>query len=472
MPRRLSVFVPLGLAAHLACRPNVATPTQRIESAEQCSESQARLVDLLEALPERGLAMRGRNDLPLATLGGVIGSGRVVDISEEALLLDGEPLPGLTIEDRIRSLRERLAPAPGAETSAPSPRVLYVAANRDLDVRSLRNYLAAVPRSYELHLVFQSPPSDTQESGEGASFADQLRSERDLPTRHALAREAYARHARCTDLLTAVDAVPAANPNERWPELRRALIETVPRCSCTELDSNELREIVLAEQRAGAAAVGSMPFEFMRDERCGATFGLSPLQKIVQDIEAFDAEFAGGYNRESLDFEQVVTNERLLTYLCQALPGETLAALQRKKHTFYWKVQGLERCQPWQFEPLSPGSPMGTWRRKSAESETPLAMYYWQGAEEIRLYGPITDPESKPTDEREWTCSQNFHMRGIDSVSIELDTGRWFFEAEACDKAKPEGATFTGCVTALAGGPPEEPPTAPATFPAPGDGAN
>lgn len=331
-----------------------------------------------------------------------------------------------------------------------------------------------IPRKYDVHLVFQSPaPERARAAGEqGPSFADQLLSERDLTTRHTLAREAYVRHARCPALLAAVDAAPAGNPNERWPALREGLRRTLPGCQCTELDTDELREVIQAEQRAGAAAVGAMPFEFMRDERCGASLGLTPLQKVVQDIESFDEEFSGAYGRDSLDFQQVVTNERLLNYLCQALPGETLAALSRARRTFYWKIEGQPACQPWQLEPLAPGSPMGTWRRKPAEGSQDLAVYYWQGAEEVRLYGPITDPQSKPTDEREWTCNQNFKMRGIDSVSIELERGRWFFDATACENARAEDAAFPGCVAALAGGPPEVSSTTPATFPAPGDATN
>lgn len=472
MLRGMLVFVPLALAAQLACHASMTSQPRPIETAEQCQANQAQLVRLVEVLPERGLALRGRSDLPTTTLGGVIGSGRVVDIAADSVRLDGEALPGLSDAERLESLRQQLETA--GESAAASTSLLYLAASRDLDVRSVRNYLSVIPRKYDVHLVFQSPaPERARTPGaEGPSFADQLLSERDLPTRHTLAREAYLRHARCPTLLAAVDAAPAGNPNERWPALREGLLRTLPSCKCTELDTDELREIIQAEQRAGAAAVGALPFEFMRDERCGASLGLTPLQKVVHDIESFDEEFSGSYGRDSLNFQQVVTNERLLNYLCPALPGETLAALSRARRTFYWKIQGQPACQPWQLEPLAPGSPMGTWRRTPAEGEAELAVYYWQGAEEIRLYGPITEPESKPTDEREWTCNQNFHMRGIDSVSIALERGRWFFDATACEKARAEDAAFPGCVAALAGGPPEEPSTTPATFPAPGDGAN
>jgi hypothetical protein len=147
-----------------------------------------------------------------------------------------------------------------------------------------------------------------------------------------------------------------------------------------------------------------------------------------------------------------------------------LASLQRARHTFYWKVRGIPRCQPWQFEPLAPGSPMGSWRRVDDGAAQPLTLHYWQGAEEIRLYGPVSDAGSKPTDDRPWACAQDFRMRGIDAQSIQLENGRWFFTEAACQQATEDEAAFPGCVAALAGGPPEIPPAVPATFPALGDG--
>lgn len=472
MLRRSPALVLVALGFQLACRAGAATaPAQVAVSPEQCESNKAELLALLDALPERGLALRGRDDLPVASLGGVIGSGRVLDIAGDTLLLDGEPLPGQDVGERIERLRQRLSETPPPRAPAAAS-LLYVAATRDLDAASLRTYLGAIPRHYDLQLVFRAPAPASSDAPEAARIADQLRSERDIPKRHAVARAAYARHARCPAVLSAIGGVPAGDPGERWPHLRQALLGSLPGCACDELDAPELREIVMAEQRAGAAVVGAVPLDFMRDERCGASFGKSPLQKIVSDIEAFDEEFAGGYGRESVDFAQVVTNDRLLNYLCQALPGETLAALQRERRTFYWKIEGLQHCQAWRFEPLAPGSPMGTWRRAGPDGMPPAAVHYWQGAEEIRLYGPVNDTESKPTDEREWTCSQNFEMRGIDASSIELARGRWFFDEASCEKSPPEQAVFPGCVAALAGGPPEVPETAPATFPALGDGSH
>jgi hypothetical protein len=473
MLRQPTAFGIMSLIGAFACQPSLRPAVEGSESAESCQANKGQLIQLLEALPEKGLAVRGRADLPIATLGGVIGGGRVVDIANDGLLLDGEALGGHTALERGEQLRTRLVG--DAESSALPPGatrpLLYLAVAGATDIRALRGYLQAIPRSFDVHLVFQAPPpKGGSQAQAGASVAERLRSESDFARRHALARDAYHEFARCEPVRKAVETVGAGDPSERWPALRKALLQALPSCSCNELDTDELREVLMAEQRAGAAAVGALPFDFVRDERCGASLGLTPVQQVVKDIETFDEQFAGGYGNASLDFDQVVTNDRLLEYLCQALPGETLASLQRARHTFYWKVRGIPRCQPWQFEPLAPGSPMGSWRRVDDGAAQPLTLHYWQGAEEIRLYGPVSDAGSKPTDDRPWACAQDFRMRGIDAQSIQLENGRWFFTEAACQQATEDEAAFPGCVAALAGGPPEIPPAVPATFPALGDG--
>lgn len=470
MVRSVSMSVRLTAASlvvlSVACRPGLDAPAG-VLSAEVCQANRTSLIELVESLPEKGLALRGRTDLPVASLGGVIGAGQVVDVAADSVLLDGKSIEGQNPTERLEELGKRLAE--GANSPGVPHPLLYLAVEGSMDVRTLRGYLGSIPRAYDVHLVFQAPVPEDSGKPSSASVSERLLSEMDLPTRHALAREAYRQHARCAPVQTAVDGVAAGDPVERWPALRSALIAALPQCDCKDLDSEPLRELLLAEQRAGAAAVGAVPVAFMRDERCGASFGLSPVQKVMQEIQAFDEEFAGRYGHESIDFAQVVTNDRLLTYLCPALPGETLAALQRLRHTFYWKIRGVEACQGWQFEPLEPGSPMGTWRRQGGAAGPPLAIHYRQGAEDIRLYGPLPSAESKPTDERVWACEQEFHMRGIDPSSIELEHGRWFFDRDTCQKASDD-ASFPGCIAALAGGPPEMPPAVPATFPAPGDG--
>jgi hypothetical protein len=439
----------LCLIGAAACQPPPAASAGAPQTS--CPADQAELVQLLSSLPEQPSRVRGRPDLPVASLGGVIREGRAVDIGQQSLSLDGEPLPGATPGQRIDELARRLAAEGSAEASL-RPAV-YLTLPRDIDARTFRKYLAAIPSRYQALLVFQTPAPANNSSG---SALGRFLAEVDPARRGALAEPAYEEHARCGAINAAVGDVEDKSPAERWPALRSALIDAVPTCACSDLDAPELKALIMAEQRGGAAALGALPFDFMRDERCGASLELTPIQKIVQDIEAFDAEFAGTYRADTVEFEQVVENQRLLNYLCQALPGETLASLQRTKHTFFWKVKGKDECQAWQFQPLAPGSPMGTWRRRG--EGPPLAVHYWQGAEEIRLYGPAPDELSKPTDERDWQCNQEFVMRGIDAQSIELEKGRWFFNEEACRAAGDRGA-FSGCIAELAGAPPAAPGT-------------
>jgi hypothetical protein len=209
-----------------------------------------------------------------------------------------------------------------------------------------------------------------------------------------------------------------------------------------------MKQLLLAEQRAGAATLAAVPLGFLRDERCGASMPLRSIGKLLKQIENFDQEFAGDWQKDELAFEQVLTSERLVSYFCNALPGETLAALAKARATLYWKVPGAEACEPWRFEPLSPGAPMGTWRRvaSSSNSRNQLAFHYWQAAEEVRLFGPIaSDPPSKPTDHRDWACDQQQRLVSVDARSIELEHGRWFFSEAGCKSSQAESDTLTGC---------------------------
>ncbi len=432
----------------VACQP-LAPAGAGAPQQVNCPADQADIVQLLKSLPERPSSVQGRPDLPVASLGGVIREGRAVNIGSDSLSLDGVLVPGETPSQRIEELQRRFAAEGNAATGA--RQAVYLTLPREIDARTFRKYLVAIPSRYQALLVFQTPAPENGSNGTAlASFL----AEPDPAKRAALAEPAYAEHARCGAINGAVDDAADLAPAQRWPALRSTLLEAVPTCECRDLDAPELEAMILAEQRGGAAALGALPFDFMRDERCGASLELTPIQKIVQDIEAFDAEFAGSYRADTVEFEQVVENQRLLNYLCQALPGETLASLQRTKHTFFWKVRGSEVCQAWQFQPLAPGSPMGTWHRRG--DGPPLAVHYWQGAEQIRLYGPAPDELSKATDERDWQCNQEFVMRGIDAQSIELETGRWFFNEEACRAAGDRGA-FSGCIADLAGAAPAAP---------------
>jgi hypothetical protein len=303
--------------------------------------------------------------------------------------------------------------------------------------------------------VFRTPTAPVSGAEGSVAILEQLHTESDPAARKAIAEAGYARWARCPALLATINGIPAGTPGERWPALQPAVLQHLPSCECGQIDAVALRDLLLAEQRAGAASLGAVPADFLRDERCNAALGLQPLQQVLKYIEAFDARYSGGYAQDALQFENVITNDLLLPQVCPALPGETLAALQRERRTFFWKVPGSVRCQAWQFEPLQPGSPMGTWRRLVESGEEPLAVHYWQGAEEIRLYGPVSADGSKPTDDRTWACSQEFKLKGVDASSIELEQGRWFFEPGACEHAEPQQAEFPGCIASLAGPSPQ-----------------
>ena len=99
---------------------------------------------------------------------------------------------------------------------------------------------------------------------------------------------------------------------------------------------------------------------------------------------------------------------------------------------------------------------MGTWRRASSPSRAPLAFHYWQAAEEIRIFGPAeAAPPSRPTDSRDWACEQTYRLTGIDEDSIELDSGRWFFDEAVCRRSSEDLARASPCVGGSGGAPRE-----------------
>jgi hypothetical protein len=142
-------------------------------------------------------------------------------------------------------------------------------------------------------------------------------------------------------------------------------------------------------------------------------------------------------DRDALLFGDVLENDRLRVYFCDALPGETLAAKARAHATIYFRTAGSDSCESWTFEPLALGTPMGTLRRR--EPRASLAFHYWHAAEELRIFGPV-DPASpsKPTDSRQWSCDETFHLSGVDASSIATEAGRWFYSEAACARTRDE----------------------------------
>lgn len=440
-----------GFGPGLACSDKTAAPAATATDVESCDTLVPRWIERLRAAPDVTSTTRSRSDLPVASLAGVVGEGPWVEARPDALSLDGEPLPGATEAQRLAALQSRLGLGPDGEEIPPPAEKrppLYLSLAAQTDVRTVRSYLRAIPRSFDVQLVFQAPPMD--EAASPAPELQHLPAESDPAAREALARAAYGRATRCEPMLDALSSVTATEPGARWIGLRSALVETLPACDCRDIDAHAMRDLLLLERRGGAVALGSLPLDFLRDERCGASLGLTPLQDVVKDIQVFDEKYSTSQRGDELVFESVLTEPKLVEYVCQALPGETLAALSRERRTFFWRVPGSAQCQAWRFEPREPGSPMGIWRQQAPAGSAPLAVHYVQGAEEVRLSGPVTLERAQADSEQSWACTQDFHMRSVDQNSIELEVGRWYFDAAACEGANPETAEFPGCISALA----------------------
>lgn len=412
----------------VACRPQpTGTPVAQFEpQGPNCEPRKAELVAFTASLPAETLGPPEIH-LPESTLGGVPGSGPVLELTAAGATFDGERAEPPVVAERLS--------AAGATT-------LFIAAARDVDIQTLRAYLAPLPKAVRPKLLFRTLPP----SAEDGDFSARLLAERDPERRHTLALEAFATFSKCSALHDAAASVKGLPPRRRWSALRDAVLGALPQCGCDELDTARLRQLLAAEQRAGSMSLGVLPIDFLRDARCGASMPLRSLQKLLGQIEAFEEEYSGAYKEGALEFDKVVTEERLLNYFCDALPGETLAALQRSRATLYWRVPGDVTCHAFQFEPLEPGAPMGTWRRVSGGP--PLALHYRQFAEDIRLFGPAT-PTSKPTDQHPWACRQELELVSVDERSIGVEQGRWFFSEGACRGADEASAMPGGCIADL-----------------------
>lgn len=447
--RLLFGLAALGVAG-LGCSSRVEAP-----EGPSCEERHELLQRVVTQLPTEGMTASVSVGLPTSTLSGAYGRGPVLEISDRPMTLDGQPIPGGTHDEQLASLRsmlEQRGPGPAAEAAEHS---IYLAVASTTDVRTLHSILLALPTDLEIKLLFARPPlppdpHEQDTSSQGQRLAERVLAERDPSVRHELAAEGYAQFSNCAAVDAAAASVRTLGSEERWPRLRQAMLDAIPKCQCDDLDADALRQLLVAEQRAGAVALGAVTISFLRDERCNASMPLDSMQQLLDEIDEFDAEFSGDWKEDALVFEQVVTDERLLNYLCVALPGETLAALQRKSATVYFRAEGSASCQGWRFEQLSRGAPMGTWRRVNPELP-PLAIHYRQGAEEIRLFGPAA-AGTTPTDEGPWVCNQDVKMEGIDPHSIQLQGGgTWFLDEAAC-KAASASSAMSGCIGKLVAG--------------------
>jgi hypothetical protein len=422
----------LFLLALAGCQAQQTFSPGPADTPEACEARKQSVVDLLARLPEASLGTDFRTDLPASTLGAAPGAGPVLEVTETATFLDGQALDPATWAEK-------------AKTISPSATV-YVAAAPDVTIRALRAAVQPLPSSVTLKLLVRvrSPAALPAEQGtpsRALDLATLVLTEHDAKSRKTAAEKGYSEFAHCPALASGVANAGRAPTNARWTELKKELTTAVPQCACSSFEASALRALITAEHRAGTASLGAVPLGFVRDERCEASMGLRSVKRLLDQMERFDTEYAGKITDDALRFEQVITSDRLLVEFCDALPGETLAALEKKKATLYWRVPGSSECQAWTFAPLAPGAPLGTWRRAQHAQGPAVAFHYWQAAEEISVFGPvITDPPSKPTDKNEWACKATYKLVGIDEDSLKLETGRWFFTESKCRAASDDSA--------------------------------
>lgn len=439
----------------------------RYATGPSCEERQAQLVDVLQSLPDQTLNSPLTIPLPTATLAGAFGKGPVLEVHDARLWFEGKEIAGGTLEDRARTLAGLVASSAGATAKS----TLYVAASANVDMRTLQAYLAVVPDAYELRLSFARPASAAEpaaasaeadeETDEDSVYAEELLTERDPRRRREIAAAGYQEYSDCEAITSATSGQAQAPDATRWPALKRAMIEAVPRCECSDINPDGLRNLLVAEQRAGNVALGSMPAMFLKDTRCKASMPLRTVQQVLGDVEKFDAEFSGSWDETGVKFEEVVTNERLLNYLCSAMPGELFESVSAEFATVYVKTSKAPQCRGYRLEPVARGAVFGTFRGQTP-GPNEASFHYRLGGNDLRVFGPLPTAESRATDEGPWACNKDMKLAESDAVSIAAEGGgRFYFTAAACERGGADGV-FPSCVfdptlTPLTAPPPEPP---------------
>jgi hypothetical protein len=381
----------------------------------------------------------------------------VVEVSAADLAVDGAPVAGTTPAERAAKFRDWVTgwALPDAQ-KPPSP--LYVAAAAAVDVQTLRAFLVHVPDKVEVRLLVRVPKAPASakggESAGAREVAVKVLSEPYSTDLRARLQAEYADLSRCPAVTNAVSSVSALDSRARWPALQTALTRALPSCDCNGIDGGSLRLLVSAEQRAGAASLGWVPLSYLKDERCGASMPLRSVDKLVKQLEQFDEEFSAQFQSDAVTFKDVLEVERLRVYFCDALPGETVAALANAHATLYLPTGGRS-CDAWTFTPLSLGAPMGTLSRAagSGSDRGTFAFHYWQAAEDFRVFGPVdAAAPSKPTDEKDWACEETLHLTGVDERAIHLGELTWFFDESTCLRAPETARGLSGCAATRAAG--------------------
>lgn len=424
----------------------------RYADGPSCEERQQQVVTVLQSLPDQTLNSPLSVPLPSATLAGAFGKGPVLELFETRVLFDGREVLGQTHEQRVSAL-SKVVPVPSADATP-----LYVAATANVDIRTLQSYLATLPAAYEPRLAFvrpTTPPSDerkpstqaaTDGSNEDTTYAEKLLVERDPTERRRIATSGYQEYSECQAVDDVVASLAAAPEATRWPALKRAMIDAVPRCACSDINPDGLRNLLVAEQRAGNVALGSMPAAFLKDARCKASMPLRTVQQVLGDVENFEVEFSGSWDETGVRFEEVVTNERLLNYLCSAMPGELFESVSADFSTVYLKTTKAPGCFAYRLEPVARGAVFGTLRAQGlAPGAHDPSFHYRLGGNDLRVFGPLPEASSRPTDDGPWACNTDLKLSSADSGSIVVEGGGRFYFTKAACEASAADAPFSSC---------------------------
>jgi hypothetical protein len=439
--------------ALLACPSHPAAPGD----TRTCEQRRAELIKVLRELPEQSLAAPIATPLPGATLSGVFHRGLILELDEskasqgQTLRLDQQAISGATREELIANLRTQLEQLQAKGSS----RLLNLAVAPETDVRTLQAYLSAVPAGLPLEILFVAPPPPTAKGDTEAQPESRLLTSSSRKAQLGAAQLGYQKYSDCEQVKQIAETA-GVDQTSRWPRLKHGMLGAIPQCKCEDLDADGLRNLLVAEQRAGNVALGAVPGSFLRDVRCAASMPLRSIQQVLDDVDKFDAEFSGNWSSDSLQFEQVITNDRLLAELCGAMPGEVLESMQRSAATLYFRVAGSAQCQAWRFQPLSPGSPMGIWEREGGKK---LAFHYRVAGNEVRLFGPVEGSEPSQdaleaaqatVDDERYPCDQNIKLNSVSDSALQIESGgHWYFTQQAC-RAAPPDATVAGCVAKFA----------------------
>jgi hypothetical protein len=379
-------------------------------------------------------------------LAGNFGKGPVLELHGATVAFDGRPVTGKNQEERLASLRQLVASPQNAAAT------LYVAASAGVDMRTLQTYLAALPESYDLRLTFARPasppsPQAPAEDSVDSAHAEKLLLERDPTARRQIAAEGYREYSECAAVDAAAAAHHATPESTRWPALKRAMLEAVPQCPCSDINPDGLRQLLVAEQRAGNVALGSMPARFLKDVRCRASMPLRTVQQVLGDVENFEAEFSGNWDETGVRFEEVVTNDRLLNYLCTAMPGELFESVSAEFATVFVRNMNSSACQAYRLEPVARGAVFGTFRSlETPTTDVPHGSFHYRlGGNDIRVFGPVTK-DSRPTDDGPWACDKDLKLISSDAQSLAVDGGgQIYLTKQSCETA-PRTSSFSSCV--------------------------